>query len=686
MLYVVAAAMLISLGGRLWYLQVMNNTAFTKLAAANQTRDVIVPAVRGQILDDLGNRLVTNQTAMVVSVDMMDLSQQPGGAAPVLRRLATLLGMSDQQLTEKTRLCTRTVSQPCWNGSPYQPIPVDQDVSDQLALQVMEEQKEFPDVTAQVQPVVDYPEPDGADPAQVLGYLQPATQQEVTSEHLPQTGFSGEDLVGQAGLEAQYDSQLRGQVGTQVVSVNAAGDVTGTVSEKAPVNGDDLVTSLNAPLQADVQNVLTGAIAKSRAEGNDSDQGAAIVMTTTGRVVAMASYPDYNPSVWTKGISEQEFNDLFGTSDGEPIINWATQGQYAPGSTFKITSTAAAVADGYPLDGLYNCPASVTIAGQTFKNDGEPSLGDMTFAEALIQSCDTVYYDLGYGMYQSDDPQANSAKSANAPVQAMQKMELDWGFGQDSGIDLPAESTGTIPTRQWLYSLWKDNAHTGQDWCKYGSQYGSYVQRIEWQDCQDGWVWEPGQAAIAAIGQGYVTVTPLQLANAYVALANGGTLYSPRIGEALISSSGQVVQQINPPVIRHLPVSSYTLSYIRSALAGVVTQGTAAGAFGGFPLNEVCVAGKTGTAQNFGANATSVFASFAPCNNPKYVVIVMVPDAGYGADVAAPAVRTIWDDIYGLEGHKAAVPNGQVPSAPPRISSIGAITAPPGYGKSSKGK
>jgi penicillin-binding protein 2 len=685
-LYVVAAAMLISLGGRLWYLQVMNNTAFTKLAAANQTRDVIVPAVRGQILDDLGNRLVTNQTALVVSVDMMDLSQQPGGAAPVLRRLATLLGMSDEQLTEKTRLCTKTVSQPCWDGSPYQPIPVDQDVSDQVALQVMEEQKEFPDVTAQVQPVVDYPEPDGADPAQVLGYLQPATQQEVTSEHLPQTGFSGEDLVGQAGLEAQYDSQLRGQVGTQVVSVNAAGDVTGTVSEKAPVNGDDLVTSLNAPLQADVQNVLAGAIAKSRAEGNDSDQGAAIVMTTTGRVVAMASYPDYNPSVWTNGISEQEFKNLFGTSDGEPVINWTTQGEYAPGSTFKVTSTAAAVADGYPLDGLYDCPASVSVGSQTFKNDGEPNLGDMTFAEALIQSCDTVYYNLGIGMYNNDDPSANRQPSPNAPVQKMQKMELDWGFGQDTGIDLAAESTGTIPTRQWLYYLWKDNAHTGQDWCKNGRQYGSYVQQIEWQDCQSGWQWEPGQAAIAAIGQGYVTVTPVQLADAYVALANGGTLYSPRIGEALVSSSGQVVQKIDPPVIRHLPVSSYSLSYIRSALAGVVTQGTAAGAFGGFPLNEVCVAGKTGTAQNFGANATSVFASFAPCNNPKYVVIVMVPGAGYGADVAAPAVRTIWDDIYGLEGHKAAVPNGQVPSAPPRITSTGAITAPPGYGKSSKGK
>ena len=285
-----------------------------------------------------------------------------------------------------------------------------------------------------------------------------------------------------------------------------------------------------------------------------------------------------------------------------------------------------------------------------------------------------MYYQLGDDMYNSDDPKANHSTGPNAPTQKMQKMELDWGFGTGTGIDLPAESAGSIPTRQWLYYLWKDNAHTGQNWCKYGKQNGSYVQQIEYQDCQNGWQWEPGQAAIAAIGQGYVTVTPLQLANAYAALANGGTLYSPRIGEALISpTTGQVVQKINPPVIRHLPVSGNTLAYIRNALAGVVTQGTAAGAFGGFPLNQVCVAGKTGTAQLFGKNATSVFASFAPCDNPKYVVVVMVPDSGYGADVAAPAVRQIWDDIYGLEGHKAAVPSGHLPSALPQITSTGAI-------------
>jgi penicillin-binding protein 2 len=679
-LYLLVAAMLISLGGRLYYLQVMNNTSFTKLAEQNQNRNVIVPAVRGQILDDVGKQLVANRTALVVSVDMMTLSQQPGGAAPVLRRLAPLLGTSYKLLSEKTRLCTLDVSQPCWAGSPYQPIPVDQNVTAQVALQVLEEQGQFPGVTAEAQPVIEYPMPDGANPAQVLGYLQPITPREMASRHLPVTGFSGVDLVGQAGLEAQYDSQLRGKAGTQVVSVNAAGDVMGTVSQTPPTTGDDLVTSLNAQIQTDAQNALHAAILRSRSEGNAVNQGAAVVMTTTGRIVAMASYPDYNPSVWTGGISQQEFNYLFGTSHGEPILNWAAQGQYAPGSTFKVTSTAAAVADGYSLNGLYNCPASISIGSQKYLNDGNPSLGQMSFAEALIQSCDTVYYQLGYDMYLNNDPRANNTTGPNAPIQKMQKMEVEWGFGEPTGIDLPAESDGSIPTRQWLYWLWKDNAHTGQNWCKYGNPNGSYVQQIEAQDCQNGWQWEPGQAAIAAIGQGYVTVTPLQLADAYAALANGGTLYSPRIGQALISpATGQVVQQINPPVIRHLPVSSYTLAYIRDALQGVVTQGTAAGAFGGFPLNQVCVAGKTGTAQLFGKNATSVFASFAPCDHPKYVVVVMVPDSGYGADVAAPAVRQIWDGIFGLERHKAAVPGGQLPSSLPQITATGAITPPAGY-------
>jgi penicillin-binding protein 2 len=664
-LYVLTVAAVVVLGGRLWYLQVLDTTQYKALAQVNQTRSIVVPAVRGAITDDTGSPFVRNQTEMVVSVNMLDLSQHTtDNGAAVLKRLAPLLHLSDKTLTEKVRLCTRGVPQPCWTGSPYQPVPVAEHVSDATALQIMEEPKVFIGVTASLQPVTDYPMPSGANPAQVLGYLQPITQSEMAADHIPETGFAGDDLVGQAGLEAQYNTELTGKPGSQIVSVNAAGDVLNTVGDIPAKTGDTLVTSLNAKVQAVAQSALDTAISHSRASGNSVNQGAAVVETTGGRIVAMASYPDYNPSVWTNGVSQSEFNYLFGNSSGDPVMNYATQGQYPPGSTFKVTSTAAAVADGFPLNGEYNCPATVNIDGQTFANDGNPNLGDMSFRTALIQSCDSVYYNIGYSMWQTDDNKANYQLNPHAPTQKMQQMELDWGFGNYTGVDLPEDAPGTIPTRQWLYGMYEDNAHKGENWCKNGKATGSYVQQIEYDDCQSGWVWEPGQAAIAAIGQGYVTSTPLQLTNAYTALANGGTLYSPRIGEAFVSASGKLVQKINPPVIRKLPVASETLAYIRSALAGVVTQGTAAGAFGGFPLNQVCVAGKTGTAEIEGKNATSVFASFAPCQNPQFVVVVMLPNSGYGADAAAPAVREIWDGIYGLEGHKAALPGGKLPPIP----------------------
>jgi penicillin-binding protein 2 len=683
-LYVVVAALLISLGGRLWYLQVMTWPSYVNLATQDQTRDVIVPSVRGEILDDVGNALVSNRTALVVSVSRTQLSQQSDGGVAVLRRLAALLGMSDQLLTEKVRLCTAGVSQPCWQGSPYQPIPVDQNVSDAVAVQIMQDHQDFPAVTAGVEPVASYPQPDGADPAQALGYLGPITAQEMKQQRLPSTGFAGEDLVGQAGLEEEYNAQMEGTPGTEVLSVNSAGEELGTVKNTPAKSGDDLVTSINAQLQGDVQNILADSIRKAQLEGNPhATTGSAVVLTTSGRVVAMASAPDYDPAVWNGGISEAQYQDLFGTTDSEPILNRVTQGEYAPGSTFKVTSTAAAVAAGYSLDNTYNCPATSSIGGQSFANDGAPNLGPMSLHQALVVSCDTVFYNLAYSIYQADHPNDNDVTSPKAPVQEMQKMELAWGFGKAPGIDLPEQSSGSVPTREWLYYLWKDNAHTGQDWCKYGKADGSYVQQIEYQDCRYGNVWEPGQAAIAAIGQGYVTVTPLQLADAYAALANGGTLYSPRIGEALVSPSGTVVQRIDPPVTRHLPVAGATLAYIRDALVGVVTQGTAAGAFSGFPLSKVCVAGKTGTAEVFNSSVTSVFASFAPCDHPKYVVVVMIPDSNYGADVAAPAVRQIWDDIYGLEGHKATFPGGTVPKALPTISGVGQITAPAGYQGSS---
>lgn len=676
-LCVLAVALLTILAARLWYIQVMTGGSYTILANREQIRTVIVPPVRGLILDDTGRVLVGHRSSVAVTVDLTELSQQGSGAAAELRRLSVLLGIRDRLLLDRLRLCTAGVEQPCWPGSPYQPIPVRQDVPERAALQIMEDQRQFPGVTVRLPPIISYPM--GSDAAQVLGYLQPITAAEEKRLRLPLTGIAGTDLIGQSGLEAQYDGALRGLPGTEQVVTGAAGNLLGTRTGTRPVSGDNLVTSINAEVQADTEHALANAIRKAHAEGNlGATSGAAVVMTTTGRVVAMASYPSYDPDIWATGISEREYQQVFGAATGEPILDRPVQGQYAPGSTWKVTSTAAAVAAGYSLRGPYDCPGSVNIGGRTFFNDNPFNSGTMSLHTALVASCDTVFYELGYDIWLRDDRKADVVTSARAPVQEMQKMELAWGFGKATGIDLPEEAAGTVPTRAWLHDFYRQNK---KFWCRNGRQFGSYVQRIEYQDCRYGNVWEPGQAVEAAIGQGYVTVTPLQLARAYAALANGGTLYAPRIGEALVRPDGGLVRMINPPVAGHLPVSAGVLAYIRNALADVVTAGTAAPAFTGFPLSKLCIAGKTGTAQVAGREATSVFASYAPCAHPRYVVVMMIPASGYGADVSAPAIRQIWDGIYGLEGHRAALPGGGLPTGLPGV----AAPHPDGRGKQGTG-
>ena len=668
----ITAGLLAVLGIRLWDLQITAHRTYVTLASQDQERYVVEPPVRGQIYDDTGHVLVDNAASLTVSVDMAQIGQQADGGKAELDRLARLLGVNDKTIQERVRLCTVGVSQPCWPGSPYQPIPVAERVPARIALQVLEDKKLLPGVTADMQPSVHYAEPIATAAAQMLGYLQPITAQELQQLKIPVTGFSAVDLVGQSGLELQYDKQLRGKAGVDEVAVNAAGQVTGTIKQTKPQAGDDLVTSINANLQIATENALQAAVLKAQAEGNaGATSGAAVVMTTTGRVVAMASYPTYDPSVWTGGISEREFKRLFGTAHGEPILERATQGQYPPGSTWKVTTLTAGIKAGDPLYGSYDCPGALDVGGHAFNNDFGNG-GVMSLHTALVLSCDTIFYNMGYDIWLRDNRRYDTVTSPRAPIQQEQKVEMQWGFGKLTGVDLPGEYSGTVPTREWLYYFWKDNAHAGQDWCKYGRANGGYVQQIEWDDCRYGNIWTPGQAIIASIGQGYVAVTPLQLASAYAALANGGTLYSPRIGEELVSPTGKVVKKITPRVIGHLPASKATLAYIRSALQGVVTQGTAAGTFGGFPLGRVCVAGKTGTAQVFGRNSTSNFASFAPCDHPKYVVVMMIPDAGYGADASGPAVRQIWDAIYGLEGHSAALPGGNLPGLP-HVNNAGQI-------------
>jgi penicillin-binding protein 2 len=278
----------------------------------------------------------------------------------------------------------------------------------------------------------------------------------------------------------------------------------------------------------------------------------------------------------------------------------------------------------------------------------------MTMHKALVKSCDTIFYRFAEEMWRADGglhPVAN-------PRDWMQTMARRFGFGVRTGVDLPNESAGRVPDRAWKLARWKstresDCAHAKTGYPGVADQArAAYLRALAAENCRGGAVWWAGDAANFSIGQGDVLTTPLQLARAYAALANGGTVFSPRIGKAVTRPDGTVVRTITPPVTGRIPVSGQVLDFIRRALAEVPKTGTAAKAFDGFPFSRISVAGKTGTAEAYGKEDTSWFASFAPARNPQYVVVVMVSRAGKGADVAAPAARRIWEGIYGLKDAK----------------------------------
>ncbi|RFS83234.1 penicillin-binding protein 2 [Actinomadura spongiicola] len=679
-LYVLVGALLLVLIGRLWTLQVLEGQHYRDIAAQNRTRDIVVPAVRGMILDDRGRPLVRNTSALVVSVDRTTLSRQDDGGEAVLKRLASVLGIGQDEITKRIRLCAPDIKRPCWPGSPYQPIPVEDHVDPRRALQIMERQEDFPGVTAQVQAVRDYPEPEGAKPAQVLGYLQPVTQEELDKRTgLKVTGYSGVDLVGRAGLEAQYDAALRGEPGFRKVLVDSQGRVTGTAEEKAPVPGNHLVTSIDAGVQGAAEKALKGAIDAARKAGRPADSGAAVVMDVrNGRMVAMASHPTYDPAIWTGGISQEQYEALLGKKKGEPLISRVTQGQFAPGSTFKISSVSAAVRDGASLKGIYPCPGSYNVGNRAFSNFEGQALGPMTLHTALVKSCDTIFYRFAYQEWQRD----GGMKPKKNPSDPMVKMAREYGFGSRTGIDLPSESDGRIPDRGWKRNFWEATKEANCKGAKEGYPQvaktdparAAYLKAIATENCTEGYVWRPGDAANFSVGQGDVLVTPLQLARAYAAVANGGRLVVPRLGVAVVRPDGTVVRGIQEPPAEKLPVDSKVLKYIRNALADVPKEGTAAGAFSGFDTKTVEVGGKTGTAEVYGKEDTSWFASFGPVKEPRFAVVAMVSQGGTGASTAAPIVRQIWEAMYGTKDRKPILRNGGLPSELPPLPGTG--TAP----------
>ncbi|MDQ1746636.1 MAG: penicillin-binding protein 2 [Frankiaceae bacterium] len=678
-LRVLVISLLATLLGRLWYLQVLAGPQYQQAAADNQVRDIVAAAPRGEIVDDRGRRWATNRTALVVSVDRVALLRQKDGGQAVLDRLAKLLGVHYSSLKAKIQLCGPGAPHGCWNGSPYEPIPVSQlkdDVtSTRLALQILERKEDFPGVSAELGAVRDYTKPGGALASQVLGYLAPITLDELKRLPKTQQDARRSDLVGRSGLEQQYDAFLRGQPGVTQVAVDHLGAVTSTLSRTTPQPGDEVVTSLDAGVQAALEKSLADAVARARHTavkkgGGPADFAAGVVLDAqSGHVVAMASYPSYDPNVFVGGISEHDYQALQ-RAPGTPLLDKAYASAYPPGSTFKLISTSGLVTDGIAsLSGSYDCSSSVKVGGRDFHNFESESLGYIDLHTTIVKSCDTVYYGLANQDWIRDNRLVGDRKR---PVEGVQRVARAFGLGVPALVDLPGASSGHIADRNNQKLRWEQ---LKKDWCAGAKKRpkGSYLQLIDQENCTDGWRFNPGDQLNEDIGQGSVLASPLQMAVAYAALANGGTVFEPRLVKAIVAPDGTLVRNVPAPVRGHLPVSPGALDYIRNAMYDVPLKGTAQDAFKGFPMAQVRVGGKTGTAevdQQHGY-ATAWFASFAGLASdpkPRFVTVIMVDRGGQGGVVAAPSVREVWDSVFGLERHPAAFPTGEPPAGLPRIA------------------
>ncbi len=694
-LQVLVFSLLATLLGRLWFLQVAAGQQYQAAAENNRVREVVTDPVRGLILDDMGRPLVDNRTTLVVTVDRSTLEKQSDGGVTVLTKLAKVLHTTYTDLHDRIQLCgTPGAKKPpiCWNGSPFQPIPVAKDVTAEVALSIMERREDYPGVSTDLEALRDYPEPYGAAAAHVLGYLGPADSQEVAGAKGSASPLFPGELVGRDGLEAQYDQQLRGTPGVKQLAVDYGGNVTGTIGETPAVPGNYLVTSIDARVQAVAEQALKDRVMAARNAQTfehkhfTADSGAVVVMDVhTGRVIAMASYPSYDPNVWVGGISYKEYAALTSATSGYPLISRAIAGQFAPASTFKVVSTMASVQEGFSLNALYPCTSTYAFANTSKRNYESEAYGPITISRAIEVSCNTVFYRLGYESWLKDEARMASGQK---PLESFVMDAKRSGYGSLTGIDLPGEMPGLVVTRTDRKASWEANKTIYCARAKNGypeiadKAKASYLQAIAKENCADGWMYRGGDAVNVAIGQGDTLVTPLQVARLYSAVANGGTLYTPEVAKAVVTPEGKVVQEFQPKVAGRLPASASTIAYIQNALRGVAIEGTGAGVFG--PSYPIPVAAKTGSGTVAGKDDTSWFASYAPANNPQYAVVMMVSQGGTGAGTSGPGVKAIYDALFGVTGTtvnpKAAIIPGSTPptALPPTTAYNQPAAAPAG--------
>ncbi len=632
-LALIVASLFVLLFARLWYLQVMAGAEYADLAEGNAVRTVSLEAPRGVLTDRHGELLVENRYAYVVGVQPSELGEEED---EVIADLADLLGTTPEEIWEDIE--TSRVS-------PLRPRPVAFDVPEEIVLYIWENQStRYPGVYAELLPRREYPQGDLA--AHVLGYLTEISEDELAEERY--ADYRAGDLLGAAGVERTYEEVLRGIEGLRRLEVNPAGDVLRQIDEVLPTPGADLRLTLDVGVQRAAEEALAEGIAVARATVDprgiaptlEAPGGAAVVLDAdTGAVRAMASYPTYDPAEFVGGVSQEYFSAITDPDNDFPLLNRAIQSSYPPGSVWKIVTAATALEEDYVSPGsTLPCPGQWEWNEQVFRNWNPASGGHITMAQSLVESCNTVYYELARRMW--NDEQASGAEREILPEGA-----AAWGFGEPTGIDLPSERGGVVPGRAWKQEFW-ESARDGYCAQAAAAEEGSYAEELYTELCSErGATWRGGDAVNMSTGQGDVQTTPLQMAHAYATVANGGTRVQPHVVEAIERRDGEV-EELGGESLEGPELADSTLDVLQRGLEGVTGPGgTASSVFADF---GPAIAGKTGTAE-FGKTRQpySWFAAYnvEPHDGERYVVVVVVEEGGGGSQTATPIVRRIFEEL-----------------------------------------
>ena len=670
-------SLLVGLLGRLFYLQVAAGPKYRDAALSIQSRDVVTPATRGLIVDSSGVPLALNRVGIAVTVDRTKIDRQPDKGVSVMKSLAKLLNLEYADIYQRTRLCgelPKGSRAGCWTGSRFQPIPITKEADPEIALRIVERSDQFPGVSATPVSIRNYPANAGVNGAHLLGYVGPLTDADLSGAN--GRSYFRSESIGKAGLEIQYDEYLRGTPGIKTVIVDRKEAVTSTSQNSKPIGGNHLVTSIDARVQASAESALADAVRRARASGYRSDGGAAVVMDIkNGQILALASYPTYDPNAFERGLTVAEAENLYSDAAGVPALSRALQGLFAPASTFKSVSVVAAANAGYDLNATYDCPSQVEVGTRAFQNFESKAQGRISLKKAIAISCDTIWYRIAFDEWLRDGglkPKSNANDYFYTAAKGFQ-------VGKKTGIDLPSESSGRLADREWRKSWYEQNKDF---YCNYKerapkSQQTTFLLQLAYENCLDGDKIRAGDAVNFSIGQGDTVITPLKLAQMYAAIGNGGTIWKPTVAKAIVKTDGTVLKTFSPEKLGSIPASKETMKFLEGALREVVVSGTGAGVFSGFPI---AISGKTGTAQVFGKNPngsqksdTSWFASYGPTEKPRYAVVMMVSQGGFGASTSGIGVRKIYETLLGVQGSrvlsaKIIFPSGVPPVGLPKIS------------------